>query len=211
MNVTKQDTDALNAVVKIDITASDYQVKVDKILKDYRNKANIPGFRKGHVPMGLVKKQYGKSVLIDEVNKLLQENLNKFLTEEKLDILGNPLPKHKEKFSWDETDFSFEFELGLAPDFEIDLRPKKTITKYIIKADSKMQATELQNMRERYGKLKMQVAVEKNSNLTGIFASSDKEIDKKTTFNISKLKGKKNLDLFLGAKVGYLLTLKTKG
>ena len=139
MQVTKQNTDAKNAVVKIDITASDYQFKVDKNLKDYRKKANILGYRKRHVPMGLVKKQYGKSVLIDEVNKLLQENLNKFLTEEKLDILGNPLPKHKEKFSWDETDFSFEFELELAPDFEIYLKPKKTITKYIIKDYSKMQ------------------------------------------------------------------------
>ena len=97
MNITKENIDALNAVVKVDIVADDYQEKVTKVLKDYRKNANIPGFRKGHVPMGMVKKQYGKSVMIDEVNKLLQESLNNFLVEEKLDILGNPLPRVQER------------------------------------------------------------------------------------------------------------------
>jgi len=211
MNVTKQEIDALNTVVKVDIAASDYRDKVEKILKDYRNKANIPGFRKGHVPMGLIKKQYGKSVMIDEVNKLLQENLNKFLTEEKLDILGNPLPKQKDDFSWDKAEFSFEFELGLVPEFEVNLKPKKAITQYIIKADAKMVNTELKNLQERYGKIKTQALVEKNSNVTGTFVNSDKEIDKKATFNVSKLKGKRNLDKFLGAKVGDVIELKSKG
>ena len=82
MNITKENVDALNAVVKVDIVADDYQDKVTQVLNDYRKKANIPGFRKGHVPMGMVKKQYGKSVMIDEVNKLLQDSLNKFITEE---------------------------------------------------------------------------------------------------------------------------------
>jgi len=211
MNITKQDIDALNAVVKVDISASDYQDKVSDILKDYRIKANIPGFRKGHVPMGMIKKQYGQSVMVDEINKLLQETLNKFLTEEKLDILGNPLPKQKDDFSWDADDYSFEFELGLAPSFEVNLQPKKAITQYIIKADKKMVDTELTNMLERYGKLKTQAAVEKNSNVTGTFKNEEKEIDKKATFKVSKLKGKKNLDKFLSAKIGDVLELKTKG
>jgi len=77
MNITKENIDPLNAIVKVDIVADDYQDKVTDILNDYRKKANIPGFRKGHVPMGMVKKQYGKSVMIDEVNKLLQDSLNK--------------------------------------------------------------------------------------------------------------------------------------
>ncbi|MFK5890608.1 MAG: trigger factor [Flavobacteriaceae bacterium] len=211
MNITKQDIDALNAVVTVDISASDYQDKVADILKDYRIKANIPGFRKGHVPMGMIKKQYGQSVMIDEINKLLQETLNKFLTEEKLDILGNPLPKQKDDFSWDAEDYSFEFELGLAPVFEVNLQPKKAITQYVIKADKKMVGTELTNMQERYGKLKTQAVVEKNSNVTGTFKNEEKEIDKKTTFKVAKLKGKKNLDKFLNAKIGDVLELKTKG
>ncbi len=114
MNITKENVDALNAVVKVDIVAEDYQTKVSEVLQDYRKKADIPGFRKGHVPMGMVKKQYGKSVMIDEVNKLLQESLNKFLTEEKLDILGNPLPRIQDDFSWDTESFPFDSDLRIS-------------------------------------------------------------------------------------------------
>jgi len=95
MNITRENKNALNAVVKIDIEKNDYSEKVEKILIDYRKSANIPGFRKGQVPLGLIKKQYGKAVLIDEVNKLLQESLGKYLNDEKLDVLGNPLPKQQ--------------------------------------------------------------------------------------------------------------------
>ena len=150
MNIIKENVDALNAVVKVDIVADDYQPKVDKILVDYRKKADIPGFRKGHVPMGMVKKQYGKSIMIDEVNKLLQESLNKFLTEEKLDILGNPLPRVQEDFSWDAETFSFEFELGLAPQFEVNLTPKKKVTQYNITADAALIDKEVENLQSRY-------------------------------------------------------------
>ena len=121
MNITKENVDALNAVVTVEISTEDYRGKVDQILQDYRKKADVPGFRKGHVPMGMIRKQYEKSVMIDEVNKLLQESLNNYLVEEKLDILGNPLPKVKEDFSWDAENYAFEFELGLAPEFEVDL------------------------------------------------------------------------------------------
>ncbi len=138
MNITKESIDALNAVVKVEIAAADYQNKVEEILQDYRKKADIPGFRKGHVPMGMVKKQYGKSIMIDEVNKLLQESLNSYLVEEKLDILGNPLPKMQEDFDWDTQDYSFEFELGLAPQFDVDLSAKKKITQYNIVADDEL-------------------------------------------------------------------------
>ncbi|MGB5554044.1 MAG: trigger factor family protein, partial [Flavobacteriaceae bacterium] len=130
MNITKEQIDNLNAVVKVAINKSDYQDKVDQILKDYRKQANIPGFRKGQVPIGLIKKQYGKAVLVDEVNKLLQDNMNKYLPEEKLDVLGNPLPKQRDNFDWDKEELDFEFELGLAPEFEVPLKTKKAITRY---------------------------------------------------------------------------------
>ena len=211
MKITKEDIDALNSVVKIDITANDYQEKVDSQLDDYRRKANIPGFRKGHVPMSLVKKQYGKSVMIDEVNKLLQESLNKFLVEEKLDVLGNPLPKMQEDFSWDGDQFCFEFELGLAPEFEVNLKPKKAITSYKIVADDKMINNQIENIREQYGKLITQAEVEENSNVTGTFINEEKEIEKKSTFKLDKIKGKANIKKFVGAKVGDTIDLKSKG
>ncbi len=211
MNITKENIDALNSIVKIDITSDDYQSKVDEILKDYRKKANIPGFRKGHVPMGLVKKQYGKSVMIDEVNKLLQDSLNKFLVEEKLDVLGNPLPKVQEDFSWEGDKFSFEFELGLAPEFDVNLKPKKAITAYKIVADDKMIEDQIKNIQEQYGKMKTQEAVEENSNITGTFVNEEKEIEKKSTIKLDKIKGKTNAKKFNGKKVGDTIDLESKG
>ena len=95
MQITRTDVDALNAKVTISIKQNDFAEKVVNILKDYRKSANIPGFRKGHVPMGMIKKQYETAVTADEVNKLLQESLNKYIQEEKLELLGNPLPLMK--------------------------------------------------------------------------------------------------------------------
>jgi len=211
MNITKENIDELNAIVKIDITQDDYQNKVEEILQDYRKKANIPGFRKGHVPMSMVKKQYGKPVLIDEVNKLLQESLSKFLVEEKLDVLGNPLPKAQADFSWEADAFTFEFELGLAPEFEVNLKPKKAITQYKIVADKKMLDGQVANILESYGKIISQVEVAENSNVTGTFVNEEKEIEKKSTFKLASIKGKPNLKKFIGSKAGDVIKLKTKG
>ncbi len=211
MNIIKEDIDALNAVIKVDITTDDYQQKVNKILSDYRKKANIPGFRKGHVPMGMIKKQYGKSVMIDEVNKLLQDTLNKFLTEEEIDILGNPLPKAQDDFSWDSESFSFEFELGLAPQFEVNLSSKKKVTQYEISADKALIDKEVENLQSRYGKMSSVDVISENTNVTGTFTNEEKEINKKSTIKLSDLKGKTNPKKFIGKKVGEVLELKTKG
>lgn len=211
MNITKEQIDELNAVVKVAITKDDYQNKVDKILKDYRKQANIPGFRKGQVPIGLIKKQYGRAVLVDEVNKLLQDNLNKYLTEEKLDVLGNPLPKQQDNFDWDKEDFAFEFELGLAPSFEVPLKTKKSITRYKIVADKKMVTEQVERMRKQYGKLVTKAAVEKKDEINGIFLNADEEIENKATVELEKVKSKKALAALIGKKVGETVSLNTKG
>ncbi|TYQ00291.1 trigger factor [Tenacibaculum adriaticum] len=210
MNITKENVDALNAVVKVDIVAEDFQAKVTEVLNDYRKKANIPGFRKGHVPMGMVKKQYGKSVMIDEVNKLLQESLNKFLVEEKLDILGNPLPRVQDDFSWEADKFSFEFELGLAPEFDVDLKGKNKITEYNIIATDELLDSEVENIQSRYGKMSALDVAEEDSNVTGTFVNEEKGINKKSTFLVNDLKGKKNEKKVIGAKVGDVIELDTK-
>lgn len=211
MNITKEQIDDLNAVVKVAITKDDYQEKVDKILKDYRKQANIPGFRKGQVPLGLIKKQYGKSVLVDEVNKLLQDNLNKYLTEEKLDVLGNPLPKQKEDFDWDNDTLDFEFELGLAPNFDVEVKTKKAITHYKIVADKKMIDEQVERIQKQYGKLVSSSEVGSNDEVTGTFKNETEEIDNKTTLEVSKIKGKKALNALLGKKSGEEVILNTKG
>ena len=210
MDITRENTDALNAVVKVDIIADDYQPKVDKILVDYRKKADIPGFRKGHVPMGMIKKQYEKSVMIDEVNKLLQDSLNKYLTEEKIEILGNPIPKSQENFTWDAKNFSFEFELGLVPQFEVNLTSKKKITQYVINADDSLIDKEVENLQSRYGKMSAVDIINENTNVTGTFVNEEKEIENKSTINLSDIKGKTNLKKFVGSKVGDVIELKTK-
>ncbi|MEL0455706.1 trigger factor [Flavobacteriaceae bacterium SZ-1-7] len=211
MNITRENVDALNAVVKVDIAKEDYSDKVEKILSDYRKTANIPGFRKGHVPMGMVKKQYGKAVLVDEVNKLLQDALNKYLTEEKLDVLGQPLPKPQDNIDWDADKFSFEFELGLAPEFEVELKSKKAITQYNIVADNKMIDEQVERIQKQYGKLVSQDVVEKESEITGTFKNEEREIENTVTLTLDKFKGKSTEKQFIGAKVGDVVTLKTKG
>ena len=197
--------------MKVDIIADDYQPKVDKILVDYRKKADIPGFRKGHVPMGMIKKQYEKSVMIDEVNKLLQDSLNKYLTEEKLEILGNPIPRIQEDFSWDTKSFSFEFELGLVPQFEVNLTSKKKITQYVINADKSLIDKEVENLQSRYGKMSAVAIISEKTNVTGTFVNEEKNIENKSTINLSDVKGKANLKKFVGSKVGDVIELKTKG
>ncbi len=210
MNITRENIDALNAVVKVDIAKADYSDKVEKILSDYRKTANIPGFRKGHVPMGMVKKQYGQAVLVDEVNKLIQDALGKYLVEEKLDVLGNPLPKAQDDLDWNSDDFSFEFELGLAPQFEVKLKGKKAITQYKIVADDKMIDNQIKHIQKQYGKIVSQNEITENSEITGKFTNEDAGIDNVATFEVSKIKGKTNLKKFVGAKVGDVITVKTK-
>lgn len=210
MNITKENIDALNAVVKVDIVADDYQAKVTQQLTDYRKKADVPGFRKGHVPMGMIKKQYGKSIMIDEVNKLLQESLNTFLAEEKLDILGNPIPRMKEDFDWTAETFSFEFELGLAPKFDVDLKSKKKVTQYNIIATDELIDEEVKNIQNRYGKISPLDEATEHSKITGTFVNEENEINKKSTFLATDLKGKKNEKKIIGAKVGDVIELGSK-
>ena len=211
MNITRETIDALNAVVKIDITNEDYSENVEKILTNYRKTANIPGFRKGQVPMSLVKKQYGKSVLADEVNKTLQEALGKYLNDEKLDVLGNPLPVAQDDLDWESEDFSFAFEIGLSPEFDIKLKAKKALTKYTITADKKMIDDQVINIQKQYGKLVSKTVVDAEDEVTGVFFNDVEGIEATATISLDKLKGKSNLNAFVGAKVDDVLTLKTKG
>ena len=211
MNITRENIDELNAVVKVDIAKEDYSGKVEKVLKDYRKNANIPGFRKGHVPMGMVKKQYGKAVLVDEVNKLLQDSLNNYLTEEKLDVLGNPLPKEQENFDWDSETYTFEFELGLSPQFEVSLDNKEPITHYKIVAGEEMIENQIKTIQKQYGKLVSKEVAEEGDQVTGTFKNEDEGIDAQATLPLDKIKGKKNKVKFIGAKAGDVIKVKTKG
>ncbi|MEX6626349.1 trigger factor [Tenacibaculum salmonis] len=211
MNITKQNVDALNAVVKIDIVAEDYQAKVNTELEARRKKSTHPGFRKGEAPMDVIKKQHEIEIVVEEVNKLVQQSLNKFLGEEKLDLLGNPLPKANKDFNWNDKDFSFEFELGLAPEFDVDLAPAKNITKYSIFATDELLDKEIENIQVRFGSQLPVDAANEEANVTGTFVNEAKEINQKATVSVKEINGKANLEKFVGAKAGDVLELGTKG
>ena len=210
MNITRNNVDALNAVLTIELAREDFQGNVDNVLKNYKKNANIPGFRKGAVPMSLVKKQYGTSVMLEEVNKMLQEQLNKYLGDEKLDILGNPLPIAKD-IDWEADTLSFDFELGLAPEFTVDLGAKNTITKYTIVADEEMLDEQVAYIQKQYGKKVSKEKSEEGDDLTVKVVNEAEGIENNATFNVSDIRTKTNQKKFIGKKVGDVITVSTKG
>jgi trigger factor len=157
MNITRENIDDLNMVLKVEIKKPDYEEKVENVLKDYRKKANIKGFRPGMVPIGLVKKMYGKAVQIDEINKIVTENLQKYIADEKIEILGDPIPRldEQEHIDFDtQEEFTFSFELGLAPTIDLKINKKNKVTQYEIIVDEKMKNDYLENYTRRFGELR---------------------------------------------------------
>jgi trigger factor len=211
MNITRNNVDELNAIVTVEVSKADYAQKVEKTLADYRKNAAIPGFRKGAVPMSLIQKQYGKAVLLEEVNKVLQENLNRYIQQEKLDILGNPLPKVTEDFNWDAEDFKFDFELGFAPKFTVDLGAKNNVVQYKIIADETMLNAQVARIQKQYGKIVSQTVVAEGNDVSGIFTNEEKGINNRTTLDMEMFADAKTAKAFIGKKVGDVVTLKTKG
>lgn len=156
MNITQEKINDLNAVVKININPEDYQPRVEKAIKENAKKAKLPGFRPGMVPAAHIKKMYGKSILVDEINNLLQDTLNNYIDEQKLAVLGQPLPAidDNKEYNWDFADnFEFKYELGLAPEFSIDFSSKDKLTQYVIKVDDETLASRIKNIRRSYGKM----------------------------------------------------------
>lgn len=210
MNVVKTQIDTLNAELKVSIEKSDYATKVEDILKNYRKTANVPGFRKGQVPMGMIKKQYGKAVLVDEVNKLIQSGISNFLEEEKLAILGNPLPKEDDVIDWDAEVLEFVFELGLSPEFEVAVKSKKAITHYKIVADKKMLDEQIERIALQYGKLVPADKVSDASEITLVIKNEEAGIDNKTTITLEQINAKDAVKKIKAAKSGDSLELSTK-
>jgi len=156
MNISQEKKDSLNAVIKINIDTEDYQARVEKAIKEQAKKAAIPGFRKGMVPSSHIKRMYGKSILVDEINNLLSDTLNNYLNEQQLEVLGQPLPKvdTDKEYNWDFTDnFEFNYEVGLAPEFSVDFGPEDKLTSYKIKVDDETLASRIKNLRRSYGKM----------------------------------------------------------
>ena len=205
MKITSNKKNKLTGIITIEINKDDYEQNVNDVLKRYSKTAKIPGFRKGFVPIGLVKKQYGNAVKVDEINKLLDSTLKKYIQDEKLDILGGPIPHMDNDINWDSEIINFDFEIGYTPEFKINLKPKKPILKYEVKADKKMVDGQIKNIQSQYGKLISKPKAENNSEITANFNCTTDEINNSSMFKTDSLKPS-FLKRIIGLKVGNELT-----
>ena len=154
MKITQSKAKDLMATITVELVAADYSEKVDKILKDYRKTADVPGFRKGKTPMAIINKKYRTSVIVEEVNKLLQDELYKHISAEKVRVLGSPMPIDETPIDWENTeDFTFQYEVGLAPEFDVKITAKDKLNYYKIKADAKLVDGYCTDIAKRYGKM----------------------------------------------------------
>ena len=154
MKLTQSKAKDLMATITVELVAADYSEKVDKVLKDYRKTADVPGFRKGKTPMAIINKKYRTSVIVEEVNKLLQDELYKHISAEKVRVLGSPMPIDETPIDWENTeDFTFQYEVGLAPEFDVKITAKDKLNYYKIKADAKLVDGYCTDIAKRYGKM----------------------------------------------------------
>lgn len=177
MNIVQEKTSELTANLKIQLTAEDYQEKVDKALKDMQKKAQMPGFRPGKVPFGMIKKMYGKSVLVEEVNKILVDAVYEYIKEKEINILGNPLPDNEKtrEIDWDnQTEFEFVYEIGIAPEIDLDLSEDIEVEYHKIKIEDKTVDETINDIRKRYGSMSTPESSESEDDvLFGEFAELD--------------------------------------
>lgn len=220
MNIVRKDHDSVNASITISIEKADYSEKVEKTLRDYRKKANIPGFRPGMVPMGLLKKMYGKSILADEINKMLSDELYKYIRENNINILGEPLPNEEEQKDIDfntQENFEFSFDLGLAPEFEVELNKKDKVKFYHIAASDEMVNNQVKSYTGRYGKYVQEETVEEKDMVKGLIVELEGGQVKEDGIQVSDavltpayMKDEASKNSFVGAKVGDQVTFNPK-
>ncbi|KIO53035.1 trigger factor [Flavobacterium hibernum] len=210
MDIKRVATDAVNETIVLNVVHMDYKGQVAKRINEKMPLATVKGFRKGQVPKDLVEKQYGKSIKQEEVKKVVDLALERFVQSERLNLLGTPLAKENENFDWDAEELTFEYEIGLVPNFEIDLEAKNNIVKYIVTADDKLIDGQVERIQKQFGKAIPQDVVSADSDLTGTFSNEEKGINNITTISVSTF-NKAAADKFIGKKVGDVVTVSTKG
>lgn len=212
MNISRENTGDLTAIIKVQLTEEDYADKVKKSLNELRRKANIPGFRQGHVPFGMVKKMYGSSVMAEEVNKVLSDSLNNYIAEEKLNILGNPIPsENHEKVDFNtQTEFTFTFDIGLSPEINLELNKDIKVPYSKIEVAENMVDDYVKDIQERFGEHKHPEGIEATNKVTGVFTQLNEEGEvleggikaENATFNMEDIQLKTIIKLLVGKKVG---------
>ena len=215
MKITQGKVKKMISTLTVEVSESDYIESVTNVLKKYRKDAVVPGFRKGKTPMSIIEKQYKTSIVVDEVNKMLQDNLYKHITDNKIRVLGSPLPKSSVEIDWvNNVDFVFEYEIGLAPEFDVKISSKDKLTYYSIKADTKLVDGYCNDIAKRYGKMS-----NPNKSIDGdlVFCSINQldvngevminGISNEATVSMDVIEDKKVKKKFIGLKSGDQLTL----
>ena len=211
MDIRRIAISPVSEIIEINVMLTDYKGQVTKRINEKMPLATVKGFRKGAVPKDLVEKQYGKAIKQEEVKKVVDLALERFLKTEYLNLLGSPLEIKKEIFNWDIEELTFQYEIGLVPTFELDLEAKNTIVKYIVTADDKMIDGQITRIQKQFGTAVPQEIVIENTEVTGKFVNQEAGIDTPATIELSIFKEKATADLFLGKKVGDTITVNTKG
>jgi len=216
MNITQQKIDDLNAVLNVEVQLADYQEKVEGALRKHQKNAKMQGFRPGKVPMGLVKKMYEPSVKVEEINRLVSKSLEQYIVDNKIEIIGQPLPKENAGNTYDwhnQDDFKFTYELGISPKFEIPLSTKVSFNQYKVTVDDAMADKFIKDITKRYGKMTAPEAASAEdmlyvdiSELDAAGVEKEDGVHKMTVLPLEEV-SKKAVDLFIGKKKDEELTL----
>ena len=220
MNITFENPDKVNGLLTITLEKDDYQEKVEKTLKDYRKRAQVPGFRPGMVPMGMIKKQYGAAVKVDEINRLLGEQVTGYIRENKIQMLGEPLASEKQEPQDLEKDgpFTFMFDIAVAPEFKAELTSKDKIDYYTIKVDDKLLDQQVAMYASQHGEMQKAEVFSGNDTLTGDLRQLDENgntLEGGITTDSSMImpayiKAEDQKKLFDGCKPGDIITFNPK-
>tara|TARA_A200000113_G_scaffold92215_1_gene82608 strand:+ start:649 stop:1971 length:1323 start_codon:yes stop_codon:yes gene_type:complete len=210
MKIIEKKSKSNTSVIDLLIEKKDYVEKVDISLKDYRKKANIPGFRKGNIPVGLIKKQYGTAIKVEEINKIVQKEISKYISDNDISILGSPLPFEDGEIDWTKDEINLKFEIAYKPNFKLIYKPKKTITYFIIEADNEMINTQVESIQNQYGKLISLQSPDKQSTISGNVKTAESEKQKNLSLETEKFKKAFFSKYLSNAKVGSLININTK-
>jgi trigger factor len=206
LNITLNQTDATKAQLHVVLQEADYAPKVEEKIKEYSRKAQIKGFRPGKVPPGMIRKMYGKGILVEEINSLLSKSVNDYIKQNDIKILGEPLPDQtkQQSIDWDnQKEFAFDFELGILPDFDLKLA-NVSVEGYKIEADDETIEQVYEHMQRQYGETANPETSEANDYLSGELKQVDGDFSTTTLLPVNKVK--KNQEQFVGVKAGDVLT-----
>lgn len=217
MNVIREDVNAMSAILKVQIAPADYQAKVNTALEKYRKQVKVPGFRPGKVPMGMIQKQYGRALLAEELNKIVSDSLYKYVNENKIEILGNPIPKDDMEVKGDfnnPSDFEFTYEIGLSPEIKLSLTAKDKFDYVKVKIDDELVDKQIDDLRRRYGKLVASEKVAEKDMILAQFVELEADdsikvggIMHSSTISMEFVEDKATKKALLGAKVGDKITV----